>query len=119
MFLFDQFLRLRPFIVVRLVHGSLKAKVRSASVAGPEQVVDAMNGDIQAAAKLLVELREAYRGLPKDIQEHVTCLLRECSRQKLSGDERVSCHSGRRSSHKHLHRSASKPVIHAAQAKSR
>jgi hypothetical protein len=48
-----------------------------------------MNGDIQAAAKLLAELREVYRGLPKHIQQHITCLLRERTRQKPSGDERA------------------------------
>ena len=40
-----------------------------------------MNGDIQAAGKLLAELREAYRGLPPDIQVHVAYLLRESTLQ--------------------------------------
>lgn len=38
-----------------------------------------MNGDIQAAARLLEELRKAYRALPKHLQLHVTHLLRERS----------------------------------------
>jgi hypothetical protein len=50
-------------------------------LAGPEQVVGVMNGDIQAAGKLLAELREAYRGLPQHIQVHVTYLLRESTLQ--------------------------------------
>ncbi len=41
-----------------------------------------MNGDLQAAGKLLAELREAYRGLPKHIQVQVACLLRESTLQK-------------------------------------
>src|ERR1039457_88861 len=41
----------------------------------PEQV-GAMN-DIQSAGNLREELREAYRGLPENIQEYLTCLLRE------------------------------------------
>jgi hypothetical protein len=36
-----------------------------------------MNGDLEAAGKLLAELRAAYRALPQDIQVHVTHLLRE------------------------------------------
>jgi hypothetical protein len=36
-----------------------------------------MNGDIQAARKLLSELREAYQSLPKHLQLHITYLLRE------------------------------------------
>jgi hypothetical protein len=42
----------------------------------------AMNGDIQAAAKFLADLREAYRGLPKHIQLRLTYLLRERILQK-------------------------------------
>ena len=36
-----------------------------------------MNGDIQAARRLLSELREAYESLPKHLQLRVTYLLRE------------------------------------------
>ena len=36
-----------------------------------------MNGDIQAARKLLSDLREAYQGLPAHLQLRITCLLRE------------------------------------------
>jgi hypothetical protein len=36
-----------------------------------------MNGDIQAARKLLRELREAYQGLPRPSQLCVAQLLRE------------------------------------------
>jgi hypothetical protein len=46
-----------------------------------------MNREIQAAGKLLAELREAYQGLPEHIQGHVKCLLRENWLQKQSGDE--------------------------------
>jgi hypothetical protein len=46
-----------------------------------------MKREIQAAGKLLAELREAYQGLPQNIQRHVKCLLRENSLQKQSGDE--------------------------------
>jgi hypothetical protein len=49
-----------------------------------------MNGDIQAAAKLLAELREAYRGLPRHIQVHVRHLLRESTLQKQLGDQESS-----------------------------
>lgn len=35
-----------------------------------------MNGDIQTARKLLLELREAYQGLPRDMQARVARLLR-------------------------------------------
>jgi hypothetical protein len=58
--------------------------------AGPEQVAGAMNGDIQAAAKLLMELRETYQSLPQHIQLHLTYLLRESSQQKQSGDKGAS-----------------------------
>jgi len=40
-----------------------------------------MDGDIQTAGQLLAELREAYRGLPQDIQVHVAYLLRESTLQ--------------------------------------
>jgi len=40
-----------------------------------------MDGDVQAAEELLVELREAYRRLPQPIQVHVACLLRESTLQ--------------------------------------
>jgi hypothetical protein len=36
-----------------------------------------MNGDIQAARKLLSELLEAYQSLPRHLQLRVTSLLRE------------------------------------------
>jgi hypothetical protein len=36
-----------------------------------------MNGDIQAARKLLSELREVYASLPKHLQLRVTYILRE------------------------------------------
>jgi hypothetical protein len=36
-----------------------------------------MNGDIQAARKLLSELRGAYESLPKHLQLRITWLLRE------------------------------------------
>ena len=36
-----------------------------------------MRGEMQAVGELLAELREAYRSVPKDIQVHVTYLLRE------------------------------------------
>ena len=49
-----------------------------------------MNGEIQAAGKLLTELREAYQGLPQHIQAHVKCLLRESPVQKHPGDNCVS-----------------------------
>jgi hypothetical protein len=55
-----------------------------------QQEVGAMNGDIQAAAKLLAELREAYRGLPRHIQVHVRHLLRESTLQKQFGDQESS-----------------------------
>jgi hypothetical protein len=55
-------------------------------LAGPEQV-GAMDVEIQAARKLLAELREAYRGLPQHIQVHVTYLLRESSLQKQPGNK--------------------------------
>jgi hypothetical protein len=58
----------------------------SPGLAGPEQVVGTMNGNIQAAAKLLEELREAYRGLAKHIQVHVRRLLRESALQRQPGD---------------------------------
>jgi len=45
--------------------------------AGTGQVVGAMHGDIRAAAKLLADLRDAYRGLPQPIQLRIRYLLRE------------------------------------------
>ena len=57
---------------------------------GPERVVGAMKGNIQAAGKLLAELRIAYRSVPKDIQVHVTYLLRASSLQIELGDKRAS-----------------------------
>ncbi|MGA3209854.1 MAG: hypothetical protein ABSD20_01025 [Terriglobales bacterium] len=44
-----------------------------------------MNGDIQAARKLLADLREGFRVLPKHIQVAVSCLLRETTLDKQSG----------------------------------
>jgi hypothetical protein len=49
-----------------------------------------MNGEIQAAGKLLGELRRAYQGLPQHIKVHVKCLLREKSLQKQTGDAGAS-----------------------------
>ncbi len=46
-----------------------------------------MKSDIQAARKLLTELREAYRGLPQLIQERVAHLLREVPLLQHSGDK--------------------------------
>jgi hypothetical protein len=46
-------------------------------MAVPEKVVGAMNGDIEAAGKLLAELRVAYRDLPQQLQVHVAHLMRE------------------------------------------
>lgn len=46
--------------------------------------------DIQTAGKLLAELREAYRGLPQNLQEHVTCFLRESTLEKQNGEKVVS-----------------------------
>ena len=58
-------------------------------LAGPEQE-GAMNGDIQAAGKLLAELRQAYRRLPQHIQAHVAHLLRESTLQTHPSNERAS-----------------------------
>ena len=55
-------------------------------VAGPEQV-EAMDGDIEAAGKLLAELRESYRRLPQHIQAHIACLLRESTLLAQPGNE--------------------------------
>lgn len=41
-----------------------------------------MNGDIQAAAKLLAELRDVYRELPRHLQVDVRHVLREYALQK-------------------------------------
>jgi hypothetical protein len=59
-------------------------------LAGPEQVVNAMNGDIRAAGRLLAELREAYRRLPQHIQAHVTYVLLESMLQKQPSDKSTS-----------------------------
>jgi hypothetical protein len=45
-----------------------------------------MNGEIQAAGKLLGKLRRAYQGLPQQIKVHIKYLLRESSLQKQTGD---------------------------------
>jgi len=58
-------------------------------LAGPEQV-DAMDGDIQAAGKLLAELRESYRRLPQHIQVHIAHLLRESTLLTQAGNKCVS-----------------------------
>ena len=55
-------------------------------LAGPEQV-DAMDGDIEAAGKLLADLRESYRRLPQHIQAHIACLLRESTLQAQPGNK--------------------------------
>ena len=47
----------------------------------PEKVVSAVDGDIQAAGRLLAELREAYRRLPPQVQANVAHLLRESTLQ--------------------------------------
>jgi hypothetical protein len=52
-------------------------------------VVRAMNDDIQAAGKLLAELREAYRGLPKHMQERVANLLRESAPPERIDEKRT------------------------------
>jgi hypothetical protein len=44
-----------------------------------------MNGDICAARKLLAELREAYRSLPKTVQTHLTSILRGATIQNDLG----------------------------------
>ncbi len=49
-----------------------------------------MDGDIQAAGKLLAELRESYRRLPQNIQAHVACLLRESTLLTQPGNKCVS-----------------------------
>jgi hypothetical protein len=46
--------------------------------------------DVQTAGKLLQELREAYRSLPRHVKEQVTYLLRESMLQKQPGDQRAS-----------------------------
>jgi hypothetical protein len=52
-------------------------------------VVRAMNDDIQGAGKLLAELREAYRGLPKHMQERVANLLRESAPPERIDEKRA------------------------------
>jgi len=49
-----------------------------------------MDGDIQAAEKLLAELRESYRRLPQNIQAHIACLLRESTLPTQPGYKCVS-----------------------------
>ena len=56
----------------------------------PEKVVSAMDGDIQAAGKLLAELREAYRRLPQHVQADVAHLLRESTLQAQPSSECAS-----------------------------
>lgn len=58
-------------------------------LAGPEQVGHNMN-DIQTAGKLLAELREAYRSLPRHLQEHVTCFLHESTLEQQNGEKVAS-----------------------------
>ena len=58
-------------------------------LASPEQV-DAMDGDIEAAGKLLAELRESYRRLPQHIQAHIACLLRESTLPTEPGNKCAS-----------------------------
>ena len=58
-------------------------------LADPEQV-DAMDGDIEAAGKLLAELRESYRRLPQHIQAHIACLLRESTLPTEPGNKCAS-----------------------------
>ena len=59
------------------------------SANGMRMVVRAMNDDIQAAGKLLAELREAYRGLPKHMQERVANLLRESAPPERIDEKRT------------------------------
>ena len=56
----------------------------------PEKVVSAMDGDIQAAGKLLAELREAYRRLPQHVQADVAHLLRGGTAQTQPGSKCAS-----------------------------
>jgi uncharacterized membrane-anchored protein YhcB (DUF1043 family) len=49
-----------------------------------------MNNDIQGAGKLLRELREAYRGLPKHMQERVANLLRESAPEEKIAEKQAS-----------------------------
>jgi hypothetical protein len=49
-----------------------------------------MDGDIQAAGKLLAELRESYRRLPQHIQVHIAHLLRESTLLTQPGNKCVS-----------------------------
>jgi len=46
-----------------------------------------MDGDIEAAGKLLADLRESYRRLPQHIQAHIACLLRESTLQAQPGNK--------------------------------
>jgi hypothetical protein len=46
--------------------------------------------DTQATGKLLAELREAYRSLPQNLQEHITYLLRESTLQKQDREKVVN-----------------------------
>jgi hypothetical protein len=46
-----------------------------------------MNNDIQAARKLLTDLREAYRGLPALMQQRVAHLLRSIPSLEPSWDK--------------------------------
>ncbi len=54
------------------------------------KVMGAMNDDIQAARKLLTELREAYQSLPKNIPVRVADLLRESAPGERIGEKRAS-----------------------------
>jgi hypothetical protein len=49
-----------------------------------------MDGDIQAAGKLLAELRESYRRPPQHIQVHIACLLRESTLLTQAGNKCAS-----------------------------
>lgn len=49
-----------------------------------------MNEEVHLVENLLVELREAYRTLPRHIQVHVACLLRESAPQQQSEVELAS-----------------------------
>jgi hypothetical protein len=49
-----------------------------------------MNNERQPAQDLLAELREAYRGLPRQIQTRIASLLREAALQQAAAIELVS-----------------------------
>jgi len=76
-------------LVANLAHVKEHIEDGPRVVAGPEQV-DAMDGDIEAAGKLLAELRDSYRRLPQHIQAHIACLLRESTLPTEPGNKCAS-----------------------------